>query len=374
MDKSVREKTIVRVSVIGIIANLLLAGFKGAVGFFSNSIAITMDAVNNFTDATSSVVTIVGTKLATKQPDKNHPFGYGRIEYFTAMAVAGLVLYAGIAAIIESIEKIIKPEEPSYNTTSLIIIIVAVVVKLVLGIYVKRRGKKVKSDALVNSGQDAFFDAILSTGTVIAAIVYIAFDISVEPYLGVVISIVIINSGFDMFKETFSQLLGQSNDPELANNIKKTILEFDGVRGVYDIVLNDYGPNSHSGSLHIEVPDVYTADIIDELVRRIQTKVYNEHNIVLTAVGVYSYNTTDEEAIAIRDRITQIAMDFEHVSGIHGFYYNRDDNSIRFDVIVSFNADNRSHVFENVIEAVRDEYPDLKLYAVMDKDYTEGMK
>ncbi|MBP5552791.1 MAG: cation diffusion facilitator family transporter [Spirochaetales bacterium] len=157
-----REKTIVKTSVIGIVTNLFLVGFKAFVGFVSNSIAVILDAVNNLSDALSSLITIIGAKLGSKQPDKKHPLGYGRIEYLSSMIVAAIVLYAGLTSCVESVKKIIHPEAADYGTVSIIIISVAIVVKLILGMYVKKKGKAVNSGALVASGSDALFDAVLS--------------------------------------------------------------------------------------------------------------------------------------------------------------------------------------------------------------------
>lgn len=137
-----RDKVIIRTSIIGIVTNILLSGFKAAIGLASNSIAVILDAVNNLSDALSSVITIVGTKLAARPADKKHPLGYGRIEYLSAMIVSGIVLYAGITSFVESVKKIIEPETPEYSTVSLVIIAVAVVVKLILGKYVKAQGKR----------------------------------------------------------------------------------------------------------------------------------------------------------------------------------------------------------------------------------------
>ncbi|MCR4612270.1 MAG: cation diffusion facilitator family transporter [Lachnospiraceae bacterium] len=372
MDTSVREKTVVQTSIIGVVANIVLALFKAAIGIITNSVAITMDAVNNTTDAASSIITIVGTKLAGKEPDKKHPFGYGRIEYLTAMVIAVLVTYAGVTALIESVQKIIEPEEVNYSTLSVIIVTVAVIVKLVLGIYVKKTGKRVKSESLVNSGQDALFDSILSAATVIAAILYISFGLSIEAYLGAVISVVIIKSGIDMLKETISHLLGETNDIAQVNKIKKLVRGFEGVRGVYDLVIYDYGPNTRLGSLHIEVPDVYTASEIDELTRQIQMKVYEEEEVLLTSVGVYSFNTTDKKAVEIREKVFGIAKKYEHIIGVHGFYYNKEQHSIRFDVIISFDAPDRRKVYDAIVDDVRELYPECELIIAMDTDFAEG--
>ena len=147
-----RQSKIVKTSIIGIVVNLILVAFKATVGILVNSIAITLDAVNNLTDALSSIITIIGTKLAGKAPDKNHPYGYGRIEYFSSVIIAAIVLWAGVTALMESWPKIFHPDVTSYTTVSLVIIAVAVVVKFVLGRYVKSVGEKINSQALVASG------------------------------------------------------------------------------------------------------------------------------------------------------------------------------------------------------------------------------
>lgn len=168
-----RQSKIIKTSIIGIVVNLILVAFKATIGILVNSIAITLDAVNNLTDALSSIITIIGAKLAGKAPDKNHPYGYGRIEYFSSIIIAVIVLWAGVTALQESWPKIFAPDVTSYTTTSLIIIAVAVVVKILLGRYVKSTGEKINSQALIASGSDALFDAILSLSTLIAAIISI---------------------------------------------------------------------------------------------------------------------------------------------------------------------------------------------------------
>ncbi|MBQ1791104.1 MAG: cation transporter, partial [Oscillospiraceae bacterium] len=173
-----REKTIIRTSIIGIVANVFLAAFKAAVGLMSHSIAIVLDAVNNISDAGSSLITIIGTKLAGMEPDKKHPFGYGRIEYLSAMIISVIVLYAGITSFVESVKKILHPETPDYTPVSLIIVAVAVVVKILLGRYVKRVGERVNSDSLINSGKDAMLDAVISASTLAAAVIFLVFHVS----------------------------------------------------------------------------------------------------------------------------------------------------------------------------------------------------
>ena len=167
-----RDQVIIRTSILGILTNVMLAAFKAVIGIISNSIAVTLDAVNNLSDALSSIITIAGTKLAGKLPDKKHPLGYGRIEYLSAMIVSGIVLYAGITSAVESVKKILHPEKPDYSVISLVIIAVAVMVKIVLGRYVKAQGERVNSGSLEASGSDAMFDAVLSGSVLLSAIVF----------------------------------------------------------------------------------------------------------------------------------------------------------------------------------------------------------
>ena len=188
-DAAQRQKIIIRTSITGIAANILLAAFKVTVGLLSHSIAIVLDAVNNLSDALSSVITIVGARLAGREPDKKHPFGHGRVEYLSSLGIAGIVLYAGITSLVESVKKIIHPETPDYSIASLVIVGVAVVVKILLGFYVRTTGEKVNSDSLVNSGKDALMDSVISTATLIAALIFTFAHISLEAYLGALISL-----------------------------------------------------------------------------------------------------------------------------------------------------------------------------------------
>ena len=366
-----RDKKIIRTSIIGILANGFLAAFKAVVGLMSHSIAIVMDAVNNLSDAASSVITIVGTKLAGKTPDRKHPFGYGRIEYLSAMLISMLVLYAGVTAFVESVKKIIEPDTPDYSTASLIIVAVAVVVKIILGRYVKSVGKAVNSDSLVNSGEDAMLDSVISASTLVAAGIYLIFDVSLEAWLGAIIALVIIKSGLEMLTDTLSKILGERVDASLARELKATVISFPEVQGAYDLVLHNYGPDSYNGSVHIEVPDTLSADDLDKLLRKIQIEVFQKHRVILTAIGVYSYNTRDPEAVEMRKRVSQLVNAEPHVLQMHGFYLDKTEHSIRFDIVVSFDAEDRNEVYRRVLEKVQSEYPDHTLQVSMDTDFSE---
>ena len=362
-----REKAIVKTSVIGIITNVFLAGFKAAVGIIANSIAVTLDAVNNLSDALSSVVTIIGAKLGSKAPNKKHPLGYGRIEYLSSMIVAAIVLYAGITSMVESVKKIITPEAADYNTLSLVIISVAIVVKLILGQYVKKQGKKHNSGALVASGADALFDAVLSASVLASAIVYMVWGVSLEAYVGVVISVFIIKAGIEMMIETVNDILGKRNEREEVEAVKKLICEEPDVRGAYDLLLFNYGPNRNYASVHLELPDTMTVDEVDKLTRRVQTKVYTETGVILTGIGVYSHNTSDDESAKMRDAVAEKVMAHEWALQIHGFYADTVNKTLRFDVVISFDID-RAEALRVLTEEVKALYPDYSLMIVPDID------
>ena len=373
MDKKERDSLVVRTSITGIIANLVLAAFKFFAGLMAHSMAIQADAINNMSDAASSIVTIVGTKLAAKPADKKHPFGYGRMEYLSSMVIGTLVLFAGLHPLRDAVKAIFNPGTlPDYSHITLLVVSGAVIVKILIGRLFVSTGKKTNSDALVNSGKDALFDSILSASTLVGAAVYLILGVSVEPYVAVLISVFIIKAGIEMLFETVSKLLGESGDLEKAEEIKKTMMAFDGVKGVYDLVLNNYGPDAFSGSVHIAVPDTYSAWDIDDLIRDIQVKVYHEHKVILNAVGVYSINTKDPFYAKAEDKVIAIVKENEFVRQIHGFHMNRERKTIRFDVVISFDAKDRVAVYNEIYSQVQKAFPDYTVQMALDTDYFES--
>ena len=370
-EESKRGKVIIRASIIGIVANVFLAGFKALIGIISSSISIVLDAVNNLSDALSSVITIIGTKLAGREADKKHPFGYGRIEYLSSLVISGIVLYAGVTSLVESIKNIINPKEPDYSAVSLVIVGLAVFVKIGLGLFVKTTGEKVNSDSLINSGKDALLDSVISSATLVAALIFTFSGVSLEAYLGAIISLVIIKAGFEMLSDTVSKLLGEPGDVQLLQDIKKTVCEFPGVRGAYDLILHNYGPDTYSGSIHIEVDDDFKIDRLDELNREIMVAVNQKYHVLITAVGVYSVNTKDEDTIRLKEEIGKLVLAHKFVKQIHGFYYSKKAQSVRFDVVISFDAESRQAVFAEVYEELKAKYPNLQFALAMDMDYGE---
>lgn len=369
-----RDKKIIRTSITGIIVNVLLSAFKAVIGFISGSIAIVLDAVNNISDAASSLITIIGTWYARKPADRKHPFGHGRAEYLSAMIISVIILYAGITSLVESVKKIITPQALEYTIPGVIIIGVAIFAKIFLGRYFVSTGKKVNSDSLVNSGEDATMDAVISAATFVAALIYMIWGVSIEAWLAAVISVYIIKSGIGMLAETLSRILGERTEPGLAKAIKATVSSFPDVYGAYDLILHNYGPDSYNGSVHIEVPDTLSADDIDTLTRKITAEVYAKHGVILTAISVYSRNTKNTRAAQIRDEVYALAMSHDYVMQTHGFYLDEEHKVIRFDVLVSFDAPDRRAVFDHIIGDVRNAYPEYTPVVAMDTDFSEPEK
>ena len=362
-----RNKVIIRTSIIGILTNILLAAFKAMIGIISNSIAVTLDAVNNLSDALSSVITIIGTKLAGKLPDKKHPLGYGRIEYLSAMIVSGIVLYAGITAAVESVKKIIHPEKPEYSTVSLVIIAVAVMVKIILGRYVKAKGRQVNSGSLTASGSDAMFDAVLSGSVLVSAIIFKLSGLSLEAYVGVVIAGFIIKAGIEMMIETLNEILGVRADKEKTDRIKELLSEEPEVRGAYDLIMYNYGPDKDLASVHLELPDTMTAKEIDKLTRRLERKVYKETGVVLAGVGLYSYNTGNDTAADIRKDVHERVMAHDWAIEFHGFYLDVETKEMTFDVVMSFDIKPKDGL-QIIYDEIKAAYPEYDIHISPDVD------
>lgn len=370
MDSKLREKAITRTSIIGIISNIFLSAFKAGAGLISGSIAIVLDAVNNLTDALSSVITILGIKLARRSPDEKHPFGHGRVEYFSTILISLIVLFAGVTSIIESIKKILHSEMPEYSAVTIVIIVASVIVKLLLGSYVKKQGKKHNSDALVASGADASFDAIISASTLVGAIVAVAFHISIDGIIGAIISVFIIKAGIEMFLEAVSNVMGRRPDSEITKAIKATVREISPVIGAYDLVLHDYGPDSAIGSIHVEVPAELSAGEFHRLTSRIQQAVLEKFHVFLT-VGIYAVDLVNEHKKGLRQQIIDAVTVFDGVLNAHGIFIDEDDKYISFDTTVDFTVKDRAALLRQIEAAVLNICPGYRVKVNFDTNFSD---
>lgn len=372
ITSSERETAIVRTSAIGIAANVALAAFKAAVGILSNSIAVTLDAVNNLSDAISSIITIVGTKLSNKKADREHPFGHGRIEYITTTIIAAIIMYAGISSFIKSIQGIMDPVTPDYSPLSLVIIAVAVLVKIILGHYVRSVGNRVNSDTLIASGSDALFDATLSTSVLTAALIFIFTKISLEAYVGVIISVFIIKASIELLQGSIKEIIGMRPDAALSTLIYDIVKEDPDAEGVYDLIIHNYGPDRFVGSFHTEVLDTTSAIEIDTMTRRLSTEIYKQTSgkIIIAAIGIYARNTTDNRIVKMRTEVTEMALAHEGVLQVHGFIADIENQFMAFDTVIEFGYDGKQ-IVHDIIHEVEAAYPDMNVSVLLDRDTSD---
>lgn len=369
-DNDVREKAITRTSVIGICTNIFLSVFKAGAGLIAGSISVVLDAVNNLTDAFSSVITILGIKLAKKKPDEKHPYGYGRIEYFSTILISLIVFSAGVASLVESVKKIISPTMPEYTLVTVIIIITSVVTKLVLGRYVKGQGEKYASDALVASGSDASFDAIISASTLVGAAITYFLHLSVDGIIGAIISVFIVKAGFEMMLEAISHVIGKRPESAITEEIKKTVNAIPGVHGTYDLILHNYGPDVAIGSLHVEVDGNLTATQLHALTQKIQRAVLEGFRIFVT-VGIYAVDVDNPIKEQMREKISGICKSHEGVLNCHGLFIDLEEKWISFDATMDFSISDKQKMSETIKKEVESAYPDYFINVNSDTDYSD---
>lgn len=362
-----RNDRITRTSIVGIVANLLLSAFKLVVGLVSNSVAVVLDAVNNIADALSSAITIVGVRLAGRKPDRKHPFGYGRIEYFSAIIISAVIFAAGVSSLVESVKAIFHPEITEFTLVSLSVIAVALVGKLILGRYFVKQGEKLNSDALVATGTEASYDAILSGSTIFCAAASMIWGVSIDGFVGLIISAFIIKTGIEMLLDPLGKVVGNRLQGELSQTIKQRIKEVPGVNGVYDLVLHDYGPEKAIGSVHVEVSDTLTPSEIQIVTRSVAALVYSEFKAVVT-VGIYVSNDSDPGILKMKKLISDIVLPHDGVKQMHGFF--TDGDNIVFDIVVAFDHD-ADAICRSIEREITKIYPDKLLNIVVDTDYSD---
>ena len=369
-SEKLRNSIIVRTSCIGIAANVSLSILKAAIGLKANSMALVIDAVNNLSDALSSVAALVGIELSNKKPDKNHPLGFGRFEHLTTMIISAIVIYAGITALLNAVKKILipggLPDIPKHSKVSVLIIVASVLVKLSLGWYFHAMGKKASSPSLLASGTDAFYDALLSSSVLFCAILFILTGINLEAWVSIIISIFIIKAGFGIFRDSVNEMLGRRFDPDLLRSIRRTICEDEDVLGAYELILHNYGPKRLIGSVIVMVRDTMTAREIDFMQRRITDDVFLKHGVLLTGIGIYSdYQDSDD----LHDKVLALAIKHDGVLQIHGFFADEEHKQIGFDLVIDFSRDNRNEIYQAVCKEVEDALPEYTIHIRRDIDF-----
>jgi cation diffusion facilitator family transporter len=365
-----RNKKIIQISLIGILVNLVLVISKMVTGVMTGSIAIVIDALNNLSDALSSVIIIIGTAIAGRAPDKKHPYGYGQVEYISSVTVAFVVLLAGVASLRVSFDKILHPQQANYTIPSLVVLILAVAVKLAWGRYVRGQGRQYNSDALMTSGMDSMFDGVISVATLAAALISMIFGVSVEGWLGALVSFVIFKAGIEVLMESLGNMIGTRIDRELSRKLKEHIGAYEQVNGAYDLVLHRYGPERLIGSVHIEVADHMDARELHGLTRRITEDIFVNYGIILT-VGIYASNTEDGICAELKSHLLELLENRPEILQMHGFYVDTGRMLVSFDLIIDFKAKNKLEIRDGILAKMADAYPEYTFQAILDNDFSD---
>lgn len=364
--KTKREQIITTASFVGVAANVALVGIKMLAGVATSSIAIILDAVNNLTDAISSIVTLIGTKLAGRKPDREHPYGHGRAEYLTALIVTIIILFTGIMAFCESVGKIVDPGSVDYSFWTLGLVTIAVIVKIWLGFYVKRQGNKVNSSPLIAAGQDALMDAFLSFATLLAGILNLVFGWRLEGWIGIMIACLIIKTALSMMSETTTAMLGQRTDIKMAQKIRKYLLNNDTVQAVYDLALHDYGPTNLVGSAKIQVSSSLTAIEIHKITQKLEAEILRKYDVAMT-IGIYAQNS-DAESEMIWQTIKKLVAAMPEILQVHGLLVESQKKRVYFDAVIDWQEENPKKAVRNLVKELESKHPEYTFTGNIDVD------
>lgn len=363
-----RDDIVSATSGLGIATNVVLASTKVVIGLMASSIAIVSEGINNFADVLSALLTLIGTKLAGKHPDKEHPFGYGRIEYLVSLIVSVLIIVSGIEVLKSSIGLILHPEPLKISYIALAIVMVSAVVKFILGTYTIRMGEKADSRALVGVGVDSRNDSYASVITIVSSILFLVFNISVDAYAGLIISVLILKAGYDLLKETVSDLLGRPGEYELAVQIYKLIRETDGIVSAADMMLHNYGPEAWSGSVNVEIDHKKTVGDVYSVLHDLQLRIMHEYKVTMV-FGVYAINNDHEESRELRTRISEFVRKHEDIRSYHAVYISEKENRIYCDFIVEYSLADWDALRAEFSSYITELYPGYDVELVIETEF-----
>ena len=331
----VRERYGTLAAVVGILSNIFLCIIKGLIGLFSGSIAITADAVNNLSDAGSSVITLLAFKIAGKPADEEHPYGHARMEYISGMAVSFIIILLGLELMGSSFEKILHPEEVGVSALTYLVLIVSIAVKLWQGMFNRNLGKRISSEALQATAADSLND-VFSTGAVLlSTLVYQFTAIPIDGWVGMLVAIFITVSGVKLIMETGSPLLGQAPDPQMVRELEEKITAYDGVIGIHDLQVHNYGPGRVFATVHAEVPANRDILVSHDIIDNIEREVGHEMNLNLV-IHMDPVVTDDERLNQLHAQVQQIVAGIDSNLSMHDFraVFGPTHTNLVFDVVV----------------------------------------
>ena len=355
-DGNVRERYGIVISIFSIVCNTIMVIFKLIVSIITNSVSIRADAFNNLSDVGSNLASLFGFKLSNKHPDSNHPYGYGKMEYISGMVVAFLILLVGFEAAMDAIEKIFHPLLMTYSNVALIVLLVSIMIKLIMWYMNNKAGKAIESETLLAAGQDSLNDSITTFATLICLLFYKFTNINIDAYVGFIVSILVLKSGAEIFKNVMDTILGKPPEKQLIKDIEKLVLSHDHVLGIHDLMMHDYGPSKQYLSLHAEVDA--SADVIElhDVIDNIEVDIMNEFNI-LTTIHMDPIDTKDELQNELKPIVLKLVQEISSEYNIHDFRVVRGTThtNLVFDVLVpSFDRIDHEVLVKEIQDKVHD--------------------
>lgn len=370
-DPAVRTRYGYLGSVTGIVLNVLLFAGKFIAGLISGAISVTADAFNNLSDAGSSVMSLVGFKMAAQPADEEHPFGHGRMEYVSGLVISFVILLMGFELAKSSVVKIFNPEDIKFSWLTLSILIISVLVKLWMALFNHSLGKKINSTSMKATAGDSLSDCISTSAVIVAMLVLYFAGVNIDSYIGLAVALFILYSGVNTFRESLTPLLGTKPDKEFVNEIKAKVESFDGIVGTHDMIVHDYGVGNLIISMHAEVPMEMDFNSAHELIDKIEDDLKMQYKCLVT-IHMDPVAVNDEKAMAVKARVAEIVKSIDSRMTIHDFRMTdgKDRDNLIFDVVVPFGLKMSD---ASVREAISEKVSELdKAYCCViniDKDY-----
>ena len=363
-----REGTVVTVSGLNILVNLIFAAIKVVIGLAVSSIAIVSEGVNNATDSATSLITIVGTKLSAKHPTEKHPFGFGRIEYLTSLLISVLILFTGAELMESSVKRIFEPQEMSISYVTMAIIAVSALVKLALGLYTIKEGRRVDSSSLVALGTECRSDSVVSVITLVTALVFLVFHVSLDAYAGIIMSLIVLKAGFEVLKETLSDILGQAGEKELAQELYRIIRAEPLVLNAADLMLHNYGPDAYSGSVNVEIDHSKTVGEVYAALHELQLRIMHEKHITMV-FGIYAVDRDHAQIRQLREQVAAFVREQKHVTSYHALYIHPNGKDLYVDLVVDYDLADWEALRKEFTAYMAELYPDKHLELVIETNY-----
>lgn len=334
-DKKVRERYGILGGILGVICNLFLFGLKLTIGTIMSSIAIISDAFNNLSDMGSSVIGIIGAKMSNMRPDKEHPFGHGRIEYISSLIVSFIIMLVGFELLKSSFDKVLHPALIEFNLVLIIILTVSMLVKVWMFSYNRYLGKTINSSVLKATASDSLNDVLATGGVILATVIGHLIKLPVDGYIGVIVSLLIMYTGFGIAKDTIGMLLGTPPAPELVEEINMLIMMGDGIVGVHDLIVHDYGPGRVMASAHAEVPDDVDIVKVHEVIDNVEQNIEQTLGIHMV-LHMDPISTSCPATLFAKEKVKNIIHDVDERLTFHDFRITDGENHINliFDVVV----------------------------------------